>query len=157
LRPTVDVLAIAPRIRRAWDALAVVDRVLELTDDAPGWLAVADGDQLDQVLWALLDNAVKYGEGVITVTIGADRAGRIQWTTIADEGRGFEEGDRSWLFGRFERGTAGRTSGNGSGLGLYVSRALMRGMGGDLVLDAAAPGRGASFRLTLPGELVNEG
>jgi signal transduction histidine kinase len=51
---------------------------------------------------------------------------------------------------------AGRTSGNGSGLGLYVSRALMRGMGGDLVLDEAAPGRGASFRLTLPGEPAHD-
>ena len=57
------------------------------------------------------------------------------WTTVSDDGRGFEEADRAWLFGRFERGAAGRTSGNGSGLGLYVSRALMRGMGGDLVLD----------------------
>ena len=60
---------------------------------------------------------------------------RILWTTISDDGRGLEESDRAWLFGRFERGAAGRTSGNGSGLGLYVSRALMRGMGGDLVLD----------------------
>ena len=62
-RPTADVLAIGPRVQRAWDALAVADRPLRLHDGAPDWLAVADGDQLDQVLWALLDNAVKYGEG----------------------------------------------------------------------------------------------
>lgn len=155
-RPTEDVFAVAPRIQRAWDALAVADRTLELDDGAPDWLAVADGDQLDQVLWALLDNAVKYGEGAITVRIGADPAARRLWTTIADHGRGLEESDRSWLFGRFERGAAGRSSGNGSGLGLYVSRALMRGMGGDLVLDPAEAGRGASFRLTLPGEPAHE-
>ena len=65
---------------------------------------------------------------------------RILWTTVSDGGRGLEESDRAWLFGRFERGAAGRTSGNGSGLGLYVSRALMRGMGGDLVLDDVVPG-----------------
>ena len=156
-RPTADVLAIGPRVQRAWDALAVADRRLELHDGAPDWLAVADGDQLDQVLWALLDNAVKYGEGTVTVEIGADPAERRLWTTIADHGRGLEEADRAWLFGRFERGVAGRTSGNGSGLGLYVSRALMRGMGGDLVLDQAVPGRrGATFRLTLPGEHAGE-
>ena len=34
-----------------------------LDDRSAGWLAVADVDQLDQVLWALLDNAVKYGGG----------------------------------------------------------------------------------------------
>ena len=129
-----------------------------IRDGAPDWLAVADGDQLDQVLWALLDNAVKYGAGH-----GRGRGrrrpetGRILWTTIADDGRGLEDSDRAWLFGRFERGAAGRTSGNGSGLGLYVSRALMRGMGGDLVLDPSEPGRGATFRLTLPGEPPAEG
>jgi len=55
-----------------------------------------------------------------------------------------------------KRGAAGRSSGNGSGLGLYVSRALMRGMDGDLVLDPAEPGHGASFRLTMPGEPAHE-
>jgi signal transduction histidine kinase/HAMP domain-containing protein len=155
-RPTADVLAIAPRVQRAWDALGVVDRTLDLHDEASDWLGVADGDQLDQVLWALLDNAVKYGAGAITVRIGVDLDERRLWTTIADHGRGLEERDRSWLFGRFERGAAGRSSGNGSGLGLYVSRALMRGMGGDLVLDPSEPGHGASFRLTLPGEPANE-
>ena len=35
----------------------------ESTTESQGWLAVADADQLDQVLWALLDNAVKYGAG----------------------------------------------------------------------------------------------
>ncbi len=156
-RPTADVLAIGPRVQRAWDALAVTDRLLRLQDGAPDWLAVADGDQLDQVLWALLDNAVKYGQGTVTVEIGAEPNDRILWMTVSDDGRGFEEGDRAWVFGRFERGTASRTSGNGSGLGLYVSRALMRGMGGDLVLDDVVAGRGATFRLTLPGEPASEG
>jgi signal transduction histidine kinase len=155
-RPTADVLAVGPRVQRAWEALAVPDRTMELRDGAHDWLGVADGDQLDQVLWALLDNAVKYGEGVITVEIGAEPEARRLWTTITDRGRGLEDSDRSWLFGRFERGAAGRSSGNGSGLGLYVSRALMRGMGGDLVLDPAVPGQGASFRLTLPGEPAHE-
>jgi signal transduction histidine kinase len=100
---------------------------------------------------------VKYGQGEVTVEIGVDAAERTLWTTVSDGGRGLEESDRSWLFGRFERGAAGRTSGNGSGLGLYVSRALMRGMGGDLVLDDVVPGRGATFRLTLPGEPASEG
>ena len=155
-RPTADVLAIGPRVQRAWDALAVTDRSLTLDDTAPDWLAVADGDQLDQVLWALLDNALKYGEGTVSVRIGADPIARTLWTTISDEGRGLDDSDRAWLFGRFERGVAGRTSGNGSGLGLYVSRALMRGMGGDLILDPVEPRRGATFRLTLPGEPTSE-
>jgi signal transduction histidine kinase len=155
--PVVDVLSMAPRFRRAWDALRVANRELDLRDDAPDWLAVADGDQLDQVLWALLDNAVKYGVGTVSVEIGVHPEVRLLWATISDQGPGLDESDRAWLFGRFERGAGGRVSGNGSGLGLYVSRALMRGMGGDLLLDPPVPGEGATFRLTLPGEPAGEG
>jgi signal transduction histidine kinase len=155
--PVPDVVAIAPRFRRAWDALGVADRALDLQDGAPDWLGVADIDQLDQVLWALLDNAVKYGKGTVSVEIGAYPESRQLWVTISDEGPGLDDADRGWLFERFERGDAGRVSGNGSGLGLYVSRALMRGMGGDLVLDPPVPGIGATFRLMLPGEPSGDG
>ncbi len=156
-RVTADVLAVGPRIQRAWDALAMPERTMTILDGAPDWLAVADGDQLDQVLWALLDNAVKYGKGEIRVEIGVAPGTTNLWATITDEGPGLEDSDRAWLFGRFERGEAGRTSGNGSGLGLYVSRSLMRGMGGDLVLDPPMRGFGATFRLILPGEAAGEG
>jgi signal transduction histidine kinase len=40
----------------------------------------------------------------------------------------------------------------GTGLGLFVSRELCRTMGGDLVLEPAAAGRGAAFTVTVPGE-----
>ncbi len=75
-RPTADVLAIAPRVQRAWDALDAQGRSLQLHDGAPDWLAVADADQLDQVLWAILDNAIKYGKGTVTVAVGVDPAER---------------------------------------------------------------------------------
>jgi hypothetical protein len=60
----------------------------------------------------------EYGEGDIDVEIGAEPGERRRWATIINHGRGLEEGDRAWLFGRFECDVAGRTSGNGSGPGL---------------------------------------
>jgi K+-sensing histidine kinase KdpD len=152
LRPDADVLTIAARVRRAWDALSATGRELRLDDASGGWLAVGDGDQFDQVLWALLDNAVKYGVGAVEVAVGVDAEDRQVWTTITSDGPGLTEADREWLFERFARGETGRATGDGSGLGLYVSRALMRGMDGDLSLDPPEAGRGARFRLTLPGE-----
>jgi len=152
LRPHADVLALGSRVRRAWDALAAVGRAFHLEDASGGWLAVGDGDQFDQVLWALLDNAVKYGEGAVEVAIGADAERGQVWTTITSGGPGLTDADREWLFERFARGERGRATGDGSGLGLYVSRALMRGMAGELSLDPPETGRGARFRLMLPGE-----
>ena len=153
LRPEVEVIALGLRVRRAWEALNAVTADFELRDDGRGWLAVADPDQLDQVLWALLDNAVKYGgrEGRILVEVTADDSTRRLNLTIADHGPGVSAADRKRVFTRFTRGAA-QTSGDGTGLGLYVSRQLLRKMGGELTLDPAGPRQGATFRITLPGE-----
>ncbi len=151
LRPRGEVVALAHPVRRAWEALAVSDVPFTIDDRSEGWLAVADIDQLDQVLWALLDNAVKYGDrAAIDVEIAPAAGNRVR-LTISDHGVGVNEADRSRLFRRFERG-AERTADDGSGLGLYVSRELCRAMDGDLVLEPAAAGRGAAFSVYLPGE-----
>ncbi len=152
LRPDAEVLALAPRVRRAWEALAAVEIPFRLDDRSAGWLAVADADQLDQVLWALLDNAMKYGrQGPVDVEIALDEDARRLRLTIADRGPGVAEADRPRMFDRFARGRSENAE-DGSGLGLYVSRELIRGMGGDLVLESSAPGRGAAFSVYLPGE-----
>jgi signal transduction histidine kinase len=151
IRPRAEVLALAPRVRRAWEALGADGVEFELDDRSEGWLAIADGDQLDQVLWALLDNAVKYGgrTPVAAELVVADD-GRLR-LTIADGGPGVAEEDRSRLFGRFYRGGEDAPDG-GSGLGLYVSRELCRAMDGDLVLEPSRPGTGAAFTVALPAE-----
>ena len=156
LRPRSEVVAPAPRVRRTWEALAAENVPLSLEDRSAGWLAVADGDQLDQVLWALLDNAVKYGHGsAVKVDIGVDAVGSRLRITIADGGQGVSEHDRNRLFERFVRGERERAD-EGSGLGLYVSRELCRAMSGDLVVEPSQPGRGAAFTIVLPGEPPDE-
>jgi two-component system sensor histidine kinase ResE len=151
LRSKTEVLAVAPRVRRAWDALGVTVP-FELRDDAAGWLAIADPDQLDQVLWALLDNASRYAGGAAIRTSVAPRPGDGQLAiTIADGGPGVKPEDRERIFDRYERGAAGAGI-EGTGLGLYVSRSLCQAMGGDLLLDPASPGNGAAFTILLPAE-----
>jgi signal transduction histidine kinase/HAMP domain-containing protein len=153
LRPAKEVMALAPRVRRAWEALGVPGIDFELQDDANGWLAIADPDQLDQVLWALLDNSARYSGGAAIRARVAPRPddGRLE-VTIADDGPGVKPEDRDRIFERYERGAAGAGA-EGTGLGLYVSRSLCRAMGGDLVLEPADPDRpGAAFTVVLPGE-----
>ena len=152
LRSKTEVLALAPRVRRAWDALGAAGVAFELDDDAAGWLAIADPDQLDQVLWALLDNAARYAGGAAIRARVAPRLpeGRLA-VTIADAGPGVHPDDRERIFERYERGAAGAGA-EGTGLGLYVSRSLCRAMGGDLVLEPAGAAQGAAFTILLPGE-----
>ena len=126
-------------------------------------LRLADADQLDQVLWALLDNAVKYRRGTpIDVAIVPDPNTNRLRLTVVDNGPGVPEQDRERLFGRFVRGNE-TTPDEGSGLGLFVSRELCRAMGGDLVMEpaggagVAAEARGWAFTIVLPGEPGDEG
>ena len=156
LRPRAEVLSLATRVRKAWEALGTDGIEIELTDDARGWLAVADPDQLDQVLWALLDNALKHGgRGTVSARIVVDvDASRLR-LTISDLGPGIGAVDRDQLFGRFVRGTDNRPD-EGSGLGLYVSRELCRAMGGDLVLEPATAAVGAAFTIELPAEAPDQ-
>jgi signal transduction histidine kinase/HAMP domain-containing protein len=152
LRSRSEVLALGPRVRRAWDALGAAETTFELDDRADGWLASADPDQLDQVLWALLDNAVRYGHGApVRVTVQPDPARHQLLGTIEDGGPSVTDADRATIFERYERGSAGKAI-EGTGLGLYVSRSLCRAMGGDLRLETSEPGRGAAFTVVLPGE-----
>ena len=185
LRPVAEVFALGPRVRRAWEALGASGVPFTLDDRAGGWLAIADPDQVDQVIWGLLDNAVKYGGGTpITVSValvageGGTAGGRAAGggtvrLRIADGGPGIATADRGRLFERYARGTL--PGAEDTGLGLYVSRELARVNGGDLVLDPAEPrpadqlapgairsGRasaatGAAFTLTLPAESPTEG
>jgi signal transduction histidine kinase len=156
LRPRLEVFSITPRVRRTWEALGAADVPFHIDDRSEGWLALADPDQLDQVLWAILDNAVGYGGRTpVEVAVAIDPVASDLAVTIADHGPGVPDSDRDRLFQRFERG-AGRPAAEGSGLGLYVSRELCRAMSGDLRLEPAAPDRGAALTIHLPAEAPDE-
>jgi PAS domain S-box-containing protein len=105
-------------------------------------------DRIQQVLVNLLDNAAKYAGGPVTVRVeAADGFVRL---TVADSGPGLTPAEQERVFEKFYR--AGpqltRTSG-GTGLGLYISRELVRRMGGRLNVRSK-PGEGTTFVLELP-------
>jgi signal transduction histidine kinase len=152
LRPRLEVMAIGPRLRHAWESLGAADVPFELEDGAPGWLAIADRDQLEQVLWAIFDNAVKYGRGTeVRARVRPEPATGQLLLTISDRGPGVPEEDRDGLFNRYARGSVADHP-EGTGIGLYVSRELCRAMGGSLSLERARPEGGAAFTIALPAE-----
>ncbi|MBI5767229.1 MAG: HAMP domain-containing protein [Verrucomicrobia bacterium] len=113
--------------------------------------AITDPVLLRQALQNLIDNAVKYSPERSTIRVGVRAQGATCEVTVTDEGPGISAEHRLHLAERFYRpdGGRGRTSG-GFGLGLALTKAYMRILGGELRYEPAQP-RGSTFRLTLPG------
>lgn len=105
----------------------------------------ADPDRIEQVVANLLENALRHGAGLVTVTIRPTDDGSAAVMTVEDEGDGIPEESYPMVFTRFWHGT--RRS--GTGLGLYVVRGIVEAHGGEISVGRAASG-GASFRFTLP-------
>jgi len=120
---------------------------LEIEIDHPNILVMADFDRLAQVFINLITNAVKYGTSpapAIRITT-AERRGKIT-VDIVDNGPGIPAADADRVFEKFARLGAATMAGS-AGLGLPISREIMRNIGGDLVLVPTATG--ACFRITL--------
>ncbi len=163
LQPEIDVFPLGPLMQRVWESLGRDEHPFALQDDAVGWLAAADRDWVEQIAWALLDNALKYGgPGTVDVSIGLqpDPAaggghGPLLVAVIRDHGPGIASDQRERVFERFARLQAG--GGDGTGLGLSVARGLAVGTGGSLeVVDVPDGGSGAAFALALPAERIEE-
>jgi signal transduction histidine kinase len=125
---------------------------IEMAAPTPARPIVAEVDplRLEQVLANLLDNAVKYSpEGqAIEVRIDHDRAGvRI---TVRDHGLGIPLERRDRIFDRFFQAHL-ETHQSGMGLGLFISREIVRQHGGDLIAEFPNDG-GSCFVITLPLE-----
>jgi signal transduction histidine kinase len=120
--------------------------------DAAGSLEV-DAAAVGQILFNLVDNACKYGGGAggPDIRLKARQDGGRLVLDVQDDGPGVPAGDAPRIFQPFERGADDpRDGSSGVGLGLALARDLARSLGGDLELVTGA-GRGACFRLTLPG------
>lgn len=111
--------------------------------------AVADERALTSVLFHLIDNALKYAPGgEITLEL-EDKRDWVQ-VHVCDQGPGIPLEMREKIFTRFERlNSDDARSVYGHGLGLYMSRRLLREMGGDIEAGSA-PGGGARFTFWLP-------
>jgi PAS domain S-box-containing protein len=110
---------------------------------------VLEGDisKLRQVLVNLLGNALKFTEeGHVSLT--AQWVNGKAWFTVEDSGSGISPEDQSRIFQAFSQTEHGAAAG-GTGLGLHISQALVRLMGGEIVLMSQI-GRGSRFNFEIP-------
>ncbi|HVY19155.1 MAG TPA: ATP-binding protein [Bauldia sp.] len=125
-----------------------IDIAAEIAADVPATV-IADPARLRQVLINLAGNGVKFTEkGGLTVSVTVVEDGAVRFA-VADSGPGIPAEDAERLFDEFEQmDTAITRRHGGAGLGLAISRRIVRRMGGDVSL-AARPGGGSVFSFTL--------
>jgi PAS domain S-box-containing protein len=125
------------------------------TPDLPA--VAADAEQLRQVLDNLIDNAVKYSPDGGEVRIALEGAGDVVRFRVADQGLGVPSPEHSRIFEKFYRLDPDMTRGiGGTGLGLYISRELVRRVNGRIWVEPN-DGRGSVFYVEIPAATATAG
>ena len=121
---------------------------LEVRDTSPGLAVVCDGQRVQIALSNLVSNAVKFVPegGTVTVEVSLPSERTIAFS-VQDNGPGIPEAELPLIFERFYRGKG--TGGDGSGLGLSITRSVARAHGGEVRVESA-PGVGSRFTLEIP-------
>lgn len=132
---------------------------IELKLDAPSGLpeACCDPDKLRQVLTNLVDNAIKYSPDGGIVRVEASAGDHVVRVAIRDEGLGIPPTEQGRIFEKFYRLDPNLTRGvGGTGLGLYISRELVRRMEGQLLVESQVDA-GSVFTVELPPATKSNG
>jgi signal transduction histidine kinase len=151
-RQPVDLFAAVDAAMQAVQPLAEAKQ-LSLTIDSPADLPRLVGDltRLQQIVWNLLTNAVKFTPSGGTITIRLRTADQMLSIAVIDSGEGIPAEALPHLFDMFWQAepTASRRFG-GLGLGLSIVRRLVELHGGDVSVQSAGLGHGSTFVVRLP-------
>jgi PAS domain S-box-containing protein len=132
-----------------------IELLVHLDPDAAG--VSGDPERLQQVVWNLANNAVKFTPKGGKVEVRLERSGTHIQLAVADSGQGISKDFLPHVFERFlqAEGTTTRRHG-GLGLGLALVRHLVEAHGGSVRAESEGEGRGARFVVLLPVEAVRQ-
>jgi signal transduction histidine kinase len=118
----------------------------ELVGNRAGVAVAGDEDAIRQLIWILLDNAMRYARSRVSVTLTSE--GEWARLTVADDGPGIAPEEREHVFERFYRSDRSR-AGQGAGLGLSIARWIVEQHRGR-ILAGEGPDGGATMYVDLP-------
>lgn len=120
---------------------------VSLPDNLP--TIVADRSSLSEVVMNLVDNAIKYSQegGQVNVTAGVD--GNMVRFSVQDHGVGMPASVIGNLFTKFYRSHRSKSTVSGTGLGLYISKAIVESHGGKMSVNSV-DGQGSTFSFSVP-------
>jgi signal transduction histidine kinase len=134
-------------LRTAMDARGIT---LETRLDPAADVVYGDPRRLQQVIWTLLSNAVKFTAPGGRVAVGLARAGSCAEITVADSGEGIDPEFLPFVFEPFRQADAStRRRHSGLGLGLAIVRDLVELHGGTVTAASPGKGKGSTFTVTL--------
>jgi signal transduction histidine kinase/CheY-like chemotaxis protein len=150
-REPVDISVLVQEVADANRPLATRKQQTIAVSAPPNQAAMCDSDRIREAIDNLVSNAVKYSPigGAIDLLVG--RAGDGIMVQVRDQGAGLSPEDISRLFGRFQRLSAKPTAGETStGLGLSIVKRIIDLHNGQVTVESAGPGKGATFKMSLP-------
>lgn len=118
--------------------------------DALSPTVLGDFPRLNQVVWNLVKNAVKFSRPSGRFSVSTSNDGADVLVEVRDDGVGIEADRLPGIFGAFSRGKPSLTP-TGLGLGLAITRAIVEGHGGQIHASSEGKDRGAVFQIRLPG------
>ncbi len=151
-----------PDLRRPVDLVGLVEQAaesarpgvegaglrLELRAGPP--VTVTIDEAFAEVVDNLVSNAAKYTPAGGEITVAVEHEADVALLTVADTGPGIPPAERTTVFEKFVRGSdVKRRSIPGLGLGLFITRAIVRSHGGEITVDER-PGGGTRFVVRLP-------
>jgi PAS domain S-box-containing protein len=120
-------------------------------DVKPAGTVLGDPDRLQQVLWNLLANAIKFTPSGGRVAVSVARVGSNAIITVTDTGEGMPASLVPLVFDRFTQGDGSATRPHGGlGLGLSIVRHIVELHGGQVHASSDGPGLGSRFSVSLP-------
>ena len=124
---------------------------LDVADDLP--LIDIDATLVESALGQIIENAVKYSAPGTPISIRAAQTGSVIQVKVADKGEGLALGEAEKIFERFYRSPRHAGTIPGSGLGLWIARALIEACGGRVWAISPGHKRGTTFQIDLPVKL----
>lgn len=109
----------------------------------------ADRASLSEVMANLIDNAIKYSNEGGIITVNAEQKGDFVEFVVSDQGIGMPASVVKNLFQKFYRSHRSRETVAGSGIGLYISKAIIESHGGTIAVRSAE-GEGSTFTVSIP-------
>lgn len=144
-----NVLILLKKVRDLYQMNTSKHTIVIENDQSPPY-ALADVDQVEQILNNLVSNAIKYSPSGGRVVLSVRTEDGFMKISAEDEGIGIPEEERENIFERYHRVDSSSTRRiSGTGLGLFITKILVEAQGGTIGLESTL-GEGSLFYFTLP-------